>query len=131
MMEAGPLMVLLLSLLLLIHSPVLNASTDSLVHPCQVETYTETINVGDCLPVPVQIETARCRGQCYSEDLLLYDWQSEPDNYRHQHRVHCCSASDTVDYETPILCQDNRQETIRYRSVTKCECKRCSDKCVE
>ena len=128
MMEAG---LLLMLLLLVIHSPMLKASKDSLVHPCQVETYTETINVGACSPVPIQIETARCRGQCYSEDRLLYDWQSEPNNYRHQHNVQCCSASDSVDYETRIVCQDKRQETIRYRRVTKCQCRRCSDKCVE
>ena len=101
----------------------------SKLHPCQLETYIETVNIRDCLSTPMEIETTRCRGQCYSEDFLVYDWQSEPFFYRHQHQIHCCSPNATIRREISIVCANQQQRLIDYPLVTRCDCKFCTDHC--
>ena len=122
---------LLLLILCLIPSSILITSNNSIKHHCQVESYTETINLLRCLSTPLSIKTARCRGQCYSEDSLIYDWQYAPKHYRHKHHLHCCSPSKTIPHEIQIQCDNKQLQTINYRIITQCECKLCSDKCSE
>jgi hypothetical protein len=123
--------ILLLLLVLLTSSSLLIAFQNPTIHPCQVESYTETLNLRNCLNTPLFIKTARCRGQCYSEDSLIYDWQYSPRHYRHKHHLHCCSPNKTISHETQILCDNKQLKTIQYRIITQCECKLCSDKCLE
>jgi len=122
---------ILILFLLLIPSTLLLTAKTPVIHHCQVESYTETINLRNCLNNPISIKTTRCRGQCYSEDSLIYDWQYAPTHYRHQHYIHCCSPNQTKSVETQIICDNNQLQTIKYRIVTQCECKLCSDRCFE
>jgi hypothetical protein len=122
---------ILILLFLLIHSTPFLTSKIPVIHHCQIEPYTETINLRNCLKTPISIKTTRCRGQCYSEDSLIYDWQYPPNHYRHKHYIHCCSPNTTESHETQILCQNKQLKTIKYRIITQCECKLCSDKCLE
>jgi hypothetical protein len=101
----------------------------SKLHPCYIENYVETLNFRDCLNSPIEIETTRCRGQCYSEDFLVYDWQSEPTPYRHKHYIHCCTPNITTSREIQLLCNNKQQRIIKYPFVTGCECKLCTDNC--
>jgi hypothetical protein len=106
-------------------------SQDHRIHPCRVESYEETIQIRDCSNSSIVIQTARCRGQCYSEDLLIYDWQYPPKHYRHQHRLDCCSPNRTSTHTTQMMCHNRQLRTIHYQIVIDCDCKSCSDKCVE
>ena len=101
----------------------------SKISPCFVESYIETVTIRDCLSTSMEIETTRCRGQCYSEDVLVYDWQAEPFFYRHQQQVHCCSPNATIRREIPIVCSNQQQRLIDYPVVTRCHCKFCTDQC--
>lgn len=114
---------------LLVFYSLVTVTIMSKIHPCSIESYIEPLNVRDCLITPIEIETTRCRGQCYSEDFLIYDWQSEPTHYRHKHQIHCCSPNMTVSREIPIICYNKQQRFIKYPIVTRCNCKLCSDKC--
>src|SRR5689334_5819361 len=116
-------------LLLVFYSTVATTTIMSKIHPCYIESYIETLNIRDCLNTPIEVETARCRGQCYSEDFLIYDWQFEPTHYRHKHHIHCCSPNMTIPREISILCYNKQQRIIRYPFVARCECKLCSDNC--
>jgi hypothetical protein len=100
------------------------------MHQCQVESYTETINLRSCSNTPISIKTTRCRGQCYSEDFLIYDWQYAPTHYRHQHYLNCCSPNNTKSHETQIICENKQLKTLKYQIITQCECKLCSDRCL-
>jgi hypothetical protein len=122
---------LFLLILYLMPSSLLITSNNSIKHPCQVESYTETVNLLRCLSTPLSIKTARCRGQCYSEDSLIYDWRYAPKHYRHNHHLHCCSPNRTTSHEIQVLCNNKQFQTIKYRIITQCECKLCSDKCLE
>jgi hypothetical protein len=117
--------------LLLIHSTLLLTSKYPLIHHCQVESYIEKIHIRNCLNTSLSIKTTRCRGQCYSEDYLIYDWQYAPAHYRHKHSLHCCSPNNTKSHQTQILCENKQLKTIQYRIVTQCECKLCTDSCSE
>ncbi|CAF0820205.1 unnamed protein product [Rotaria sp. Silwood1] len=122
---------ILIFLFLLVHTPPLIISKTPTIHNCQVEPYTETINLQNCLNTPLSIETTRCRGQCYSQDYLVYDWQYAPTHYRHIHHLHCCSPKNTKAHEIQIMCENKKPRTIQYRIVTQCECKKCNDRCME
>ena len=130
-MTSYPLARLLVFLLVGIQLTVTVVPRESLIHHCQVESFTDTIRLGDCLPGPIPIETTRCRGQCHSEDSLVYDWQYAPTYYRHQRRMTCCSPNHTIPYETRIMCDNHQLRTLQYRIITRCDCRACSDKCVE
>jgi hypothetical protein len=119
---------MLIILLLLIHSTLIISTK---IHHCQVESYTETVYIRDCLNGPVQIETTRCRGQCQSHDKLVYDWKYAPTHYRHDHHLDCCSPIDTIPHEIQILCENKQRRTIKYRIVKRCDCRSCNDKCSE
>ena len=121
----------LILLLLLLHSTLLLTSKLPTISHCQVESYTEKLNLRNCLNTPISINTTRCRGQCYSEDFLIYDWQHAPGYYRHKHRLHCCSPNSSSSYENQILCENKQFKTIQYRIITQCECKLCTDRCLE
>ena len=95
---------ILILFFLLIHLTPLITSKIPVIHPCQIESYTETVNLRNCLNTPISIKTTRCRGQCYSEDFLIYDWQYAPKHYRHKHYIHCCSPNITISHEIQILC---------------------------
>ncbi len=113
-------------ILLLIYYSIIMSTT---IHPCHIETYIETLNIRDCLMTPIEIETTRCLGQCYSEDFLIYDWQSEPTFYRHKHQIHCCSPNMTIPHDIPIVCSNKQQRLIQYPFITRCNCKLCNDIC--
>lgn len=121
---------ILILFLFLIHSTSLLTSKLPAIHHCQVEHYTETINLGNCLNTPISIKTTRCRGQCYSEDFLIYDWQYAPNHFRHKHHLHCCLPTNTKSHETQIRCENNQLKTLKYQIITQCECKLCTDKCL-
>jgi hypothetical protein len=108
---------------------MLITSTISRIHPCYVENYIETFHFRDCLNSPFEIETTRCRGQCYSEDFLVYDWQLEPTPYRHKHYIHCCSPNMTIPREIQLICNNKQRRIVKYPYVTRCECKLCTDNC--
>jgi hypothetical protein len=98
-------------LLPLSYSIVITATAKlSRLHPCYVEPYTEIVHIRDCLNIPIKIETTRCRGQCYSEDFLIY----EPSYYQHKHHLHCCSPNITTHQEIQVLCDDDQQRLISY-----------------
>jgi len=99
------------------------------IHSCSIESYIEIFNIRDCLMTPIEIETTRCRGQCYSEDFLIYDWQSEPRFYRHKHQIHCCSPNMTISREISILCYNKQPRLFKYPSITRCDCKLCTETC--
>ncbi|CAF0745767.1 unnamed protein product [Adineta steineri] len=101
------------------------------MHYCQVESYNETIYLQNCSNNSISIKTTRCRGQCYSEDFLIYDWKYTPLHYRHKHHLHCCSPNRIKSFETQIICENKRLQTVKYRSAVRCECKLCSDRCSE
>lgn len=100
------------------------------VHNCQVEPYTETINLQNCSKNMANVHTTRCRGQCYSEDILIYDWQNAPTHYRHKRKIGCCSPIQHEIQEIRLMCE-NEPRTIKYRVITQCECRSCSDRCIE
>ena len=112
----------------LLCSSILTIATMSRIHPCYIEPYSETFILRDCSTRPIEIETTRCRGQCYSEDFLVYDWQAEP-TYRHKHQIQCCSPNTTISREIPIVCSNKQQRFITYPFVTRCNCKLCTDSC--
>jgi hypothetical protein len=116
-------------ILLAVFYLMLMTTTRSRIHPCYIESYIETLNIRNCLNTPIEIETTRCRGQCYSEDFLIYDWQSEPTYYRHKHYIHCCSPNMTIPREISIICYNKQQQIIKYPFVTRCNCKSCTDSC--
>jgi hypothetical protein len=116
--------------LLLFYLIVITKATMPRIHPCSVESYIETLKIRDCLNIPLEIETTRCRGQCYSEDFLIYDWRSEPTHFRHQHHIHCCSPNMTIAREISILCYNKQERIIKYPFVKQCQCKLCTDNCV-
>jgi len=100
-----------------------------LIHHCSVEKYTETFYRPKCSTKPLTIVSTRCRGQCASEDYLIYDWKAES-LYRHQHTVACCSPNQTQFHEEHFQCDNHKQiETIQYHSISQCECRSCSDRC--
>ncbi|UJR28128.1 hypothetical protein I4U23_009384 [Adineta vaga] len=101
------------------------------MHDCGVESYNETVYLRNCLNYSISIQTTRCRGHCYSEEHLVYDWRHTSGQHRYKHNVHCCSPSATKSHETHVLCQNKQFQAIKYYLVTQCECKRCSDRCSE
>lgn len=115
----------------LIHLTSLITSKNSPIHHCQVEPYTEIINLRTCLNSSISINTTRCREQCYSEDSLIHDWQYAPTYYRHKHLLHCCLPNNTKSHETRILCDNKQLKIIKYQIVTKCQCKSCSNRCLD
>ncbi|CAF1114667.1 unnamed protein product [Adineta steineri] len=115
-------------ILFVLYSSIM-ATTTSNIHPCYMETYNETLNIRNCLDSPIEIETTRCRGQCYSEDFLIHDWQSESTSYRHNHRIHCCIPNMTIPRQILVICNNQQQRIINYPSVTRCDCKSCTDNC--
>ncbi len=119
-----------INILLFVFYLIVTTISMSRVHSCYTEPYIETLHIRDCLTSPIEIETTRCRGQCYSQDFLIYDWKSEPLHYRHQHHIYCCSPNTTVTQEIQILCYNKQQRTIKYPSVKQCDCKLCTDNCV-
>ncbi|CAF3329350.1 unnamed protein product [Rotaria socialis] len=119
-------------LFLLIHINLSSTTTTLVKHHCQVEPYTETIYLQNCRSQPIKIDTTRCRGQCYSEDLLIYDWQNAPTHYRHKRHLFCCSPTNTEAQEIRVTCEnENEPQTVKYRFVISCECKPCNDRCTE
>ena len=123
---------LLVFLLVGISLTLLAVAKEPLVHHhCQVESFTDSVQLPDCSTKAIPIETTHCRGQCYSEDSLIYDWQYVPTHYRHQRRMTCCSPNHTIPYEKRITCDNRQLRTLQYRIITRCDCRTCSDKCVE
>ncbi|CAF3405842.1 unnamed protein product [Rotaria sp. Silwood1] len=102
----------------------------SKIHPCYMETSIEVLNIRDCLNTSIQIETRYCRGSCYSQDYLIYDWQSEGKSYRHQHHIHCCSPNITISRELKVMCNDKQLRIIKYPFVQQCQCKSCTNDCI-
>ncbi|CAF0870246.1 unnamed protein product [Adineta ricciae] len=118
-------------LLILIFSVHIITLTSSAVQQCQVEIYNETLYFRHCLDHSISIQTTRCRGQCYSEEELVYDWEQASTYRRYKHNLHCCVPTTTEAHETLVRCQNKQFQTVRYRLVTQCECKPCGDKCFE
>lgn len=121
---------ILILCLLFIHIISLITSKSSLIYHCQVESYTEIINLRTCLNNSISINTTRCNGQCYSEDTLIYDWQNTLKYYRHKHYVQCCLPIHTKPREISIVCENKQIKKLKYRMITQCQCKICSDKCL-
>ena len=122
---------ILILLLLLLHSSLIISTIIPKIYQCQVESYTTRINIRECSNIPISIKTTRCRGQCYSEDSLIYDWQYSPKYYRHKHYLHCCTPNNTIPYETSIMCQNKQRQIIKYQIITQCMCKLYNDNCLE
>ena len=121
---------LLLLVCLLIPSTFLLTSQQTNLPYCQLESYTEKFSLLNCSNTPISIKSTRCRGQCYSEDLLVYDWQSEPRYHRHQQRIHCCFPKQSHSQAREIHCENHQQKrTIHYERITQCACKLCHDRC--
>lgn len=99
------------------------------LHRCSTEIYVENVTIHDCLNEPIEFEMARCRGQCYSEDYLIYNWQSLAKPYRHQHRMYCCTPKQTYSRSVSFVCQNKQIRQIEYPFITHCDCKLCSDPC--
>jgi hypothetical protein len=118
-------------ILLFIFFETLTVITMSKFHPCYTESYMETLKLQDCLNAPMEIETSRCRGQCYSEDYLIYDWQSETTPHRHIRHIHCCSPNITIPRQIQVICNNKQRRIIKYPFVTQCKCKLCTDNCTD
>ena len=108
-------------------------STDaglSKMESCDVEIYTELLPVQNCLTAPMYIETTRCDGQCYSEELLTDDWDAESTAQQHHRLVNCCSPNGTIQRQISVTCDDQQQRRIiQYPQITRCECKSCRGHC--
>lgn len=115
-----------LLLYLLIH---LTISLTSKSPHCQLEFYTEKFHLANCSNTSISINSTRCRGQCYSEDLLVYDWQSEPGYYRHQQSFHCCFPNASESHTREIHCENQQMKYIHFQLITQCLCKSCDDRC--
>lgn len=120
---------LLLLVCLLIPSTYLLTSQQAKHSYCQLEIYTEKIHLPNCSNTSITINNTRCRGQCYSEDLLIYDWQSEPKYHRHQQYIHCCFPNRSQSQAREIHCENQQMKLIHYERITQCECKLCHDRC--